>query len=479
MRVLHDISLTLQFGRVMGLVGENGAGKSTLMNILGGVIPRDSGDILLEGKPYSPTSPADAQKRGVAFVHQELNLFTNLSIAENFFITSFPGYPLIDRKTLREKARPLLQTVDLSCTPDTPVERLSPAERQLVEIAKALSIDARLLILDEPTTSLTAPEKARLFDLIQRLRSQNMAIVYISHDLDDVFRLADEIVVLRDGEVVGSGPAPSFTVNRVVSSMVGRSIDQFYPARERQSSPEALLEVRHLSQPGIVSDIHFTLHRNEVLGIFGLMGSGRTELARILYGLDPFREGDVRLENRSLLPLSPRTCIQNRIAFLTEDRRQEGLLLEAGVAENLALPSLPRFAARFFQWIQEPRIRDTIRPIAQATRIQCVSLNRQPVKTLSGGNQQKVVLGKWLLLEPLVLILDEPTRGIDIGAKYEIYSLINELASRETGVLFISSEIEELMGLCDRILILNRGEIRGCVERSAFDREEILFRALQ
>ncbi len=482
--VLHDVSFALGHGELLGLVGENGAGKSTLMNILGGVFPLDSGEILLDGQPYCPHNPADARSAGIAFVHQELNLFPNLSISENLFIDSFPaksrfGIPWIDRRSMRNRTIPLLQAVDLHRFPDTVVEDLSPAERQLVEIAKALSFDARILILDEPTTSLTSHETEKLFEIIERLRKQRISIIYISHDLEDVFRLSDRIFILRDGELVGQGPSIEFDMDRVVSLMVGRSIEQFYPPRKTKPSSVPLLEVRNVSQPGIVKDIHFTLHKGEVLGVFGLMGSGRTELARILFGLDRCESGEIFLAERRIPRLCPRNCIRKNMAFLTEDRREEGLLLDANVEDNVALVSLGSFALKYVRWIQRSRLREAVHRVVASVRIQCASVNKQPVHTLSGGNQQKTVLSKWLLSNPLALILDEPTRGIDVGAKCEIYNLINELVAAGAGVLFISSEIEELLGTCDRILVMGNGEIRDSVDRDRFDREAILQSALE
>ena len=507
-KVLKGVGFSVGAGRIVGLVGENGAGKSTLMNLLGGNLQPAAGELRVNGQPYSPRNPNDARAAGIAFVHQELNLFPNLSIAENLFLTDFPlvgrgapsirsagiaeagtqgradarrpGLPWIDRSALRSRAAELLRQVGLDHSPDTLVERLSAGERQLVEIARALGANARVLILDEPTTSLSTRECERLFALLNQLRERGIAMIYISHALGDVLRLCDEIVVLRDGAVVGGGPAPEFAHDRLVSLMVGRQLNQLYPERRHGGLPadsSPLLEVRSLSHPGVVRDIAFTLAPGEVLGISGLMGAGRSELARILFGLDPHSSGEILLEGK-LLDGTPRRRIRRGLAFLTEDRRQDGLCMEAAIADNLALVTLAQHARSPARWLSFAGIRSAVGRMREAVRLSPKATDTQPVRTLSGGNQQKVVLGKWLLSEPRVLILDEPTRGIDVGAKLEIYQLIHQLADRGAGVLVISSEIEELIGICDRILVMCHGEIRGEFRREEFDREKILAAAL-
>jgi len=521
-KVLKRVSVEMAVGRIVGLVGENGAGKSTLMNLLGGNLQPDGGELRVNGRPYAPRNPNDARATGIAFVHQELNLFPNLSIAENLHLTSFPlrsvrgsRLPWIDRRTLRARAAELLSQVGLEHSANTLVESLPAGERQLVEIAKALAADARVIILDEPTTSLSVRECERLFALLNKLRERGITIIYISHALGDVLQLCDDLVVLRDGEVVGGGLAGEFTHDRLVSLMVGRQLNQLYPER-RPPAPEkspsvpnvqcsmnnaqldrrdstlhqslsnehrtsgnanCALEAHAVTQPGVVRDISFTLASGEVLGISGLMGAGRSELARILFGLDPHSSGEIRL-NGQLLTGAPRQRIRRGLAFLTEDRRQEGLCMEASIADNIALITLPRYSHTPARWLDFTGIRDAVNRMREAVRLSTGARHTQPVRTLSGGNQQKVVLGKWLLAEPKVLILDEPTRGIDVGAKFEIYQLIHQLADRGAGVLVISSEIEELIGICDRILVMRHGAITGEFKREEFDREKILAAAL-
>jgi len=475
--VLHDINLTLQQGHILGLIGENGAGKSTLMNILGGIVQADNGRMRLEAAVYSPKNPREAARSGVALIHQELNLFTNLTIAENIYIDGFPRLkwlPFIDRQAIKTHANQLLAAVDLDVSPDTLVERLPPGERQLVEIARALHTDAKVIIFDEPTTSLTARETGRLFALIERLRASGTAIIYISHVLADVHRLSDDIAVLRDGELVICEAKEQFTIARMISAMVGRNLKQLYPPRSAAPSEEVMLTVEGLSQTGMVEDINFTLRKGEVLGLFGLMGSGRTELARMLFGLDPFERGSIRVGAMSLRRNSPGESIRRKVAFVTEDRREEGLLMERSISDNMTLAALPSFAYSPLQLVNQRTMRAKVSQVATSMQMKSRSLEQQAVKSLSGGNQQKVVLGKWLLTKPGIFLLDEPTRGVDVGAKYEIYCIINDLAAQGAAVLFISSEVEELIGLCDRILIMGNGEIQASFERQTFDQEKIL-----
>lgn len=478
--VLKRVSFNVRTGSVVGLIGENGAGKSTLMNILGGNLQPDSGAMRFRNASYAPRTPRDARDAGIAFVHQELNLFPNLSIAENLFVTNFPvRVGTIRRNELHRRTAELLTRVGLQLSPSTLVEHLSASERQLVEIARALSFDARLIILDEPTTSLGAREAERLFTLVRQLRDEGRSIIYISHALGDVLRLCDHVMVLRDGDVVGDGATSEFDLDQLVKLMVGRELKQLFPGRRASSEQDVpLLELRHVTQPHVVRDISFALHRGEVLGISGLMGAGRSELARIIFGLDPFANGEILLNGKPLGCHGARRRIARGMAFLTESRREDGLCVEASVAENLALVTLPNHARTPLRQIDFARLREALGHMRDAVRLQSRLSNQQPVRTLSGGNQQKVVFAKWLLASPEVLILDEPTRGIDIGAKAEIYQLMLDRADAGCGVLMISSEIEELMGLCDRILVLNRGRITAELPRAEFDRERILRAAL-
>ncbi len=492
-RVLKNVSFSVPAGGLVGLVGENGAGKSTLMNILGGNLRPDAGCLRFDGADYKANSPQVATRCGIAFIHQELNLFPNLSVAENIFLTRFPctpTIPFIQRGELHRRTAELLHEVGLNVRPDQLVETLSAGERQLIEIAKAVSLNARLLILDEPTTSLSDREAERLFALIARFRARGLTLIYISHTLADIFRLSDEVVILRDGEVVGLGPTKTFTTESLVTAMVGRKLDQIFPDRPSpavvaQSVPNLsyqpgppLWEVRGITQPGVVTDISFTLNRGEVVGLAGLMGAGRSELARILFGLDPYTAGQVRLKGERLDRLTPQDLIQRGVGFLTENRQSEGLCLDGAVASNLTLVTLPDHGKAPVGWLMSNSLRAAVARIREVVKLDSKATDDQSVRTLSGGNQQKVVLGKWLLSDPQVLLLDEPTRGIDVGAKFEIYRLIYELAEKGAGILVISSELEELIGLSDRILVLRSGRLVAEWSRPEFDREQILRAAL-
>lgn len=482
--VLKGISFSLQEGEIIGLVGENGAGKSTLMNILGGIIPPDKGQLTLNDEVFSPQSPNDSLEAGIAFIHQELNLFPNLSILENLFLNNFPkkkiaGISFIDKKEAKAKARHLLQQVGLHEDPGTLVENLSPAQKQLLEIAKALGNSPHIIIFDEPTTSLTRHETEKLFNLIRELRSRMIAMIYISHNLEDVIQLADQIVVLRDGKLISSySKGDAYKLDKIIGDMVGRDMNQFFPARKNLSHDKTLLQVNNLTATGMVRNISFSVKRQEVLGFYGLVGAGRSELARIIYGLDPFETGEIRWKGKNLVKASPATWIMERVAFLTEDRREEGLLPEQNLEKNIALASLPKFTSLPAKIINRRSLRAATLEKANATKIKYQSLTSQPVSTLSGGNQQKAVLSKWLMTNPELLILDEPTKGIDIGAKQEIYGLVNRLVENGAGIILISSEIEELLGLSDRIMVMNQGRVSAEFKKDQFSRTAILEAAL-
>jgi ribose transport system ATP-binding protein len=471
---VSDLTLSVREGACLGLIGQNGAGKSTLMNMIGGIVPPTRGAMFWRGQPYRPAGAADAAAAGIAFIHQELNLFTNLSVAENLYIDGFPRrFGLIDWPSVEARTRDILGRLSLPVDPRTGVGTLSPGERQLVEIAKALHNEAQLIIFDEPTTSLTARETERLFDTIAALRAEGRTILYISHILADVRRLSDDIAVLRDGRLVDQGPAADFPVTRMIRSMIGRDLGGLFPPRTAPPRDRAVLEVAGLSQPGVVENVSFTIREGEVLGLFGLMGSGRSELARILFGLDPCAAGRITLDGQAL-PGGPQGRIAAGMAFVTENRRDEGLMLDAPIADNLAMVSLRDFGRRPVGLVDTAALRHATEGVRDALGVKAGDIHSQPVKALSGGNQQKVVIGKWQMGQPRLFILDEPTRGVDVGAKYDIYSLIDRLAADGGAVLMISSELEELMGVADRILVMSRGEILGGIDRAGFSEERIL-----
>ncbi len=472
--VLKGVSLELHPGRVLGLVGENGAGKSTLMNIIGGVVAADTGQLRLNGSLYRAASPAEAVAMGISIVHQELNLFPNLSIAENLFLAHLPGSRFaIDRKRLHDEAARLLGDVGLRRNPGTLVQELGPGERQLVEIARAISSQARVIIFDEPTTSLTDTESRRLFQIILDLKQRGLGIIYISHHLASVFDVSDEIAVLRDGAIQAIGPVGGFTEAGVIRHMVGRDLSHLFPESSHVSSGAIALRVNKLARRGSFDEISFELRQGEILGLAGLMGAGRTEVARSIFGLDAFDRGTIEVSGRILRP-SPVQAIRSGLAFLTEDRRDDGLLLDANIEDNVALASLRNFSSLGIRLRR--RLTAAVAGVAASVGIQGSPLRL--VRLLSGGSQQKVVLAKWLLRQPKVLILDEPTRGVDVGARSEIYHTIRQLAAEGMSVLLISSEIEELIGLSHRILVMSAGRIAAVLPRRPFDREEILRHAL-
>lgn len=469
-----DLSFSIEQGTVTGIIGQNGAGKSTLMGMLGGTVLPSSGDMFWRGQPYQPHDAADAIRAGIGFIHQELNLFTNLSVAENLYIDGFPRrMGLIDWKAITKRTREILGRLNLDFDPMTPVGRLSPGERQLVEIARALHNEASLLIFDEPTTSLTPRETERLFATIDGLKAEGRTIIYISHILSDVQRLADQIIVLRDGNLVEQGPASEFTIPRMIRSMIGRDMGGLFPPRSNTPQAQAILEARNLTQPGVIENVSLTIHKGEIVGLFGLMGAGRTELARILFGLDPFQSGQISIEGEPP-GRGPRARIDAGMAFVTEERRAEGLMMDASIAENLALVQLDSFGEGPLGLLDRWSMVERTEQSRTELSIKAANIQEQPAKALSGGNQQKVVIGKWQIGNPRLFILDEPTRGVDVGAKFEIYSLVDKIAAEGGGVLMISSELDELLGMADRIVVMNRGEVTGEIVREQFDREKIL-----
>jgi ribose transport system ATP-binding protein len=478
-QVLHDVSFEAYGGRVLGVVGENGSGKSTTMNLLTGVLPRDRGSIFLDGKPFNPTSRRHSDAAGVAFIQQELNIFPNLSVAENLFLLRpprhFKGLPFVSRRQMSERTRELLKKVDLPVSPHALASTLSAGERQQIEIARVLSSDARVFIFDEPTSSLTARESARLFELIRRLRQDGAAVLYISHNLEEVLDLADEMMVMRDGRVTLQRESAGLRVDDLVLAMVGRPIESLFAARQEMPATQApVLEVAGLTEPGVLNDINLRVGRGEIVGIAGLMGSGRSELARALFGLDKHQTGDVTINGQAMESGNVSARLGAGMAFLTEDRRHEGLMMDASVADNMALSALSLFSSARGLGIEKKRLLEAIQKLAQRLHLTSGDVRTAPVRSLSGGNQQKVVLGRWLLREPRLFVLDEPTRGVDVGARQEIYRLLSQLAESGMAILVISSELEELIGLCDRIHVMRRGELVAEFPRERFDRETLL-----
>jgi ribose transport system ATP-binding protein len=472
---LQDVSLSVTPGEVIGLIGENGAGKSTLMRVLGGVVAPTLGTIRIDGETRSTFSVPDAIKAGIAFVHQELNLFDNLSVSANVFIGREPlkggVLKLIDRKKLRGQVQPLLDRLGVDFTPDTPVAELSLAQMQLLEIAKALSLDARLVIMDEPTSSLTITETARLMQVIVELKANGVSVIFISHRLNEVEKCADRVVVLRDGRLVGALDKGEIRHERMIRLMIGRDLKSLY-IPPKSPPGEAALEILELRTPAYPHRaVSLNVRHGEILGLAGLVGSGRTELARAIFGIDSPLSGSLKLNGVPIAVETPRSAIERGLYLVPEDRKRASLLIDTSIAENISLPDLKSYAAGIIV-----RARQEIEnAVVQKKRlnIKAPSVTTE-VGSLSGGNQQKVVLARWLSMQPRVVIFDEPTRGIDVGAKQEIYQLMRVLADNGVGILMISSDMEEVIGVSDRIAVMHEGAISGFLNRSEFSEQSVL-----
>jgi ribose transport system ATP-binding protein len=472
---LDAVSLSVARGEVLGLVGENGAGKSTLMKVLGGVVAPDAGTIRTEGVERHALTVKDALAAGIAFVHQELNLFDNLDVAANVFIGREPltaGWlKLVDTRALHRRVQPLLERLGCDFAADALVQHLSLAQRQLVEIAKALSLNARLVIMDEPTSSLTIAETERLLGVIAALKADGVSVIFISHRLNEVERCADRVVVLRDGKVAGRLKRGQITHGAMIRMMIGRDLKDIYipPARTHDGAALEVAGVRTSCYPEQAVDL--TVRRGEILGLAGLVGSGRTELARALFGIDRPLAGSVRINGAPLRGSTPRAAIESGLYFVPEDRKRSGLLLDMSIAENISLPNLRAFARR---WIVA--LGDELENAQRQRR--SLGIRTPGVDTavglLSGGNQQKVVLAKWLSMSPRAIVLDEPTRGIDVGSKNDIYTLLRSLADSGVAILMISSDMEEVIGVCDRVAVMHEGRIAGVLERPQFSEHNVL-----
>ena len=476
---LKNVRLEVKRGEVHALMGENGAGKSTLMKILSGIVQRDGGEIFLEGKRAEIKSPKGALDLGISMIHQELNPVRAMTVAENIFLGKEPCYGftgVVNRRKQRELTQALFREMDVTIDPDKTMSKLSVAEMQLVEIIKAVSYQSRIIIMDEPTSAITGREVVKLFEIIRGLKAKGMAIIYISHKMDEIFRISDTITVLRDGQYIETRPAKDLDHDTLVKLMVGRKISEMFPKREVAAQEEVIFEVNGLTRQGLFENINFKVKKGEVFGIAGLMGAGRSEVMETIFGLRRADSGTVKVRGREVRIDSPADSIRHRIAFITEDRKLQGLNLTASVRDNISLVNLKKFT-RFGQLLQFKKENAAADAEIERLRIKTRGRN-QIVRTLSGGNQQKVVLAKWLLAEPEIIILDEPTRGIDIGAKAEIYKIIAQLTAQGATVIMISSELEEILGLCDRVIVLYHGKITAEFERAAFSQENIIKAAM-
>ena len=473
-RALVDVDFDIDEAEIHALAGENGAGKSTLMKILSGVYTSDAGTLELNGKVVSFSSPREAFNKGIAIIHQELNLAPNLSIGKNMFLGRYAkkGKIFLDEKKTFSDSKIYLDELGFCEDPGTLVSSLTIAKQQMVEIAKALSAKSRILIMDEPTSALNVNETNNLFRIMRSLKDRGVSIIYISHRIDEMFVIADRITIMKDGRIAVTKPIPETNHEEVIHHMTGKSLDDYYSTNEaRKAEDREVLRVEKLSQKKIIRNVSFSLKRGEILGIAGLLGSGRTELLKAIFGADKATTGKIFLDGKEMSISSPCDSVMNGIAFLPEDRKLEGLHVASNVRDNIALPSLKRFAKMGF--VDLARHCKDAKEMISAINIKTQD-EKKIVKQLSGGNQQKVVFAKWLEVKPKVLLLDDPTRGVDVGAKAEIYKLIRDQASKGMGIIFVSSELTEVLGISDRILLLNDGQIIEELGKEEMQEERVM-----
>ncbi len=472
---LNDVQFSLRRGEVHALLGENGAGKSTLMKILSGIYQPDEGEIIFEDKPVSFSDPLSAQNVGITIIHQEFNLFPELTVEENIFIgREFckKNRWRLDEKQQRQATIEILQKLNLAIKPDTLVADLTVAQQQMVEIAKAISVNARILIMDEPTAALTETEIESLFRVTRLLKEQGTGIVYISHRLEELALIADRATVMRDGQYISTVDYECVKISDLIAMMVGRDLGNIYPRREALQQRIPVLEVNGLTRKGVLNDINFTLYRGEILGFAGLMGAGRTELARAIFGADSIDSGTLKLNGKETVIKDISDAIQQGISYLTEDRKKEGLALNLSVERNIMLGNYPEYSDRFGN-VDSRRCQQTSEEQVKALRIKTPNLE-QAALNLSGGNQQKIIIARWVCKDTDILIFDEPTRGIDVGAKLEIYELMNRLVAKGKSIIMISSELPEVLGMCDRILVMRSGRITGELSAKEATQEKIM-----
>ncbi len=471
-QVLKGAGFELRDGEVHALMGENGAGKSTLMKILTGVYTRDAGTVWVDGQEVVYKNPQEAEKAGIVFIYQELNVLFDLTVEENLFMGKeiTKGFGICDRKAMRAKAKEVMDRVGVNIPVDAVMSDLSVGQQQMVEICKALMADAKVLIMDEPTAALTASETEGLFKVINSLREKGVSIVYISHRMEEIFELCDRITVLRDGTYVGTEVISEIDLDHIVQMMIGRTIGERFPKREATIGAE-VLRVEGLTSGKLFKDVHFDVKAGEVLGVSGLMGAGRTEIMHAIFGNLPIDAGKVYIDGKEVNIKSPRQAIAAGIGFITEDRKVEGLLLEKSIAENIDIANLGKISNGFV--LDKGKQDAIVKRGIDEFKIRCFGPDHE-CGNLSGGNQQKVVLAKWVYTDPKILILDEPTRGVDIGAKKEIYSIINQLAAKGVAVIMVSSELPEVLGMSDRIAVVHEGKITGIIDAAEADQAKVM-----
>jgi ribose transport system ATP-binding protein len=471
-KVLEGVDIEIVDGEVHALMGENGAGKSTLMNILTGLHKKDQGTITIDGKNMTFDNPKQAEEFGVAFIHQELNVWPEMTVLENLFINKEPvtQFGLINTRKMKAVANEQFKKLNISIPLTKEAGQCSVGQQQMIEIAKALMTDAKVIIMDEPTAALTDREIETLFTVIRSLKKAGVSIVYISHRMEEIFTICDTITVMRDGRTVDTTPIPETNFDEVVKKMVGRELTDRFPARQPKTG-ETMLEVRNLTKKGLFEKVSFEVRSGEIVGVSGLMGAGRTEIMRTIFGLDGRYEGEILVNGKPVTIKTPDQAVKLGLGFITEDRKDEGLVLDFSLKDNIALPSLYSFTKKGL--INDKSEQDFVEMLIKRLTIKTES-SRTHAKNLSGGNQQKVVIAKWIGIGPKVLILDEPTRGVDVGAKREIYQLMNELTDRGVAIVMVSSELPEVLGMSDRILVVHEGTIAGELSKENATQEKIM-----
>lgn len=471
-KVLQGVDFTLESGEIHALMGENGAGKSTLMNILTGLFPHDQGTITIDGKVTAFKDSKEAEEAGFAFIRQELNIWPQMTVLENLFIgrEKRNALGILKEKDMRKQATDVLERLDIAIPLDREAGSCSVGEQQMIEIAKALMLDAKVIIMDEPTSALTDREIEKLFKIMKELTNDGVSLVYISHRMEEIFAICDRITVMRDGVSVGTSPIPETSFDEIVRQMVGRELEDRYPNREPEYG-ETMLEVDGLTRAGVFEDIRFSVRAGEILGVAGLMGAGRTEIMRAIFGIDKADSGEIRLDGKPIAVKNPADAANQGLAFITEDRKDEGLVLDFSIRENIALANLESFSPNGV--VKQKEERDFVKMMVERLKVKTQS-QETPAGNLSGGNQQKVVIAKWVGTSPKVLIMDEPTRGIDVGAKREIYSLMNELTDRGMAIIMVSSDLSEVLGMSDRVLVIHEGKISGELSREEATQEKIM-----
>lgn len=473
--VLQNAGFVLADGEIHALMGENGAGKSTLMKILTGVYTRDAGTVIVNGREVVYHNAQEAEKEGIVFIHQELNVLFDLTVEENMFLGKeiHNRFGVCNKKAMQKEVRRILDVLGVKIKPDAKMDTLSVGQQQMIEIAKALMVDAKVIIMDEPTAALSQSETVTLFKVVRSLKEKGVSIVYISHRMEEIFELCDRITILRDGQYVGTRNIPETNMDEIVKMMIGREIGERYPERNTKLG-DVVFEVKDLNCPRVFKNVNFNVRAGEVLGVAGLMGAGRTEIMQSIFGNMPHVTGQIFMNGKEIHNKNPWDAMDNGIGFITEDRKTEGLMLEESIMKNISIANLGRISQKGV--LNKKREQEMTQQGIEDLHIKCTGA-QHACGNLSGGNQQKVVFAKWIFTEPKVLILDEPTRGVDIGAKKEIYSIINKLADTGVAIIMVSSELPEILGMSDRVMVVHEGKIGGFIDKKEANQENIMILA--